>query len=91
MSQNETLKFKVHTSNLISEIMSNPSAGILHKPLIVFKDLLIQVAIRASELNDVELNKLMMQLALYEISDPESKEYDPEFVNNYLNSESEEK
>lgn len=84
MSSPETLKFKVHTGNLINEIVNNTGSEILHKPLIVFKNLLLQIATRASELNDVELNKLMMQLALYEIADPESNEYDSEYVNDYL-------
>lgn len=84
MSKPECFKFKVHTGNLIKEIMNNHGSDTLHKPLLVFRDCLRQVAERSSILNDVELNKLMMQLALYEVADPESKEYNPEFVCDYL-------
>jgi hypothetical protein len=79
-----SLLYKVHTPNLLKEILNNKECAILNKPLMIFRDILEQVATRASQLNDIELNKLMMRLALYEVSDPESKEYDSEFVNNYI-------
>lgn len=84
MNNSKSFKFKVHSANLIQEILNNKGTEVLHKPLLIFRNILGQVAERAAELNDVELNKLMMQLALYEIADPESKEYDVEFVSNYL-------
>ena len=80
----ENLSWKIHTPNLIKEIMNNKECTVLNKPLIILANILKEVATRASQLNDVELNKLMMRLALYEISDPESKEYNSEFCNKYL-------
>jgi hypothetical protein len=35
---------------------------------------------RASELNDPQLNALMCRLTIYEIADPESKNYKPRVV-----------
>jgi hypothetical protein len=78
------MNFKVHAPNLLKEILNNQACAVLKMPLIIFKGILEEVATRASQLNDVEMNKLMMRLALYEIADPESKEYDSEFCNNYL-------
>jgi hypothetical protein len=91
MKESENLgnQFKVHTPNLLKEILNNQTCAILRIPVIVFKGILEEIAIRASQLNDVELNKLMMRLTLYEISDPESKEYNSEYVNNYLENKSE--
>jgi hypothetical protein len=85
-SRNLGNQFKVHTPNLLKEIMKNQTCAVLRIPLVVFKGILEEVATRASQLNDVEMNKLMMRLTLYEIADPESKEYDREFCNNYLES-----
>ena len=75
---------KINTPSLIDEIAKNPECSILRIPLISLKNILGQVASRASELNDVELNKLMMRLALYEIADPYSNEYDSDFVRAYI-------
>ena len=38
------------------------------------------VATRASELNDPILNKLMCDMALYEVANPSSKEYNQEIL-----------
>lgn len=80
----EEAYWKVHTPNLLKEITVNDGTAILVIPLNIFKLLLNSVAERASQLDDKELNQLMMRLALYEVADPESKEYDSKFVNNYL-------
>lgn len=55
-------------------------------PINILRSILNDIALRASELNDKELNKLMMRLALYEVADPYSDKYDPDFVQEYLNS-----
>lgn len=72
------LDWKVHTPNLLKEVLANPSTGILSAPLKIFGDILFEVAERASEINDPELNLLMCRLALYEVADPNSKNYKPE-------------
>lgn len=76
VSGSDHLKWKVHTPNLLKEVMSNPSCWALHQPVNIFKQILIEVAERAIEINDHELNKLMVRLVLYEQGDPTSKEYD---------------
>lgn len=62
--------WKVYTPGLLNEVLSNPGAGILSQPMRIFADLLGQVAARAIELDDPQLNLLMMRLALYDQADP---------------------
>lgn len=76
--------FRVHIPNLLGEILTNQSCSILAIPLNVTARLLMGVADRARELDDPELNKLMLKLTLYSIADPESEDYDPDFVQKYL-------
>ena len=76
----ETLGWKVHTPNLLEEILRNEGASALRMPLTIFGRLLEGVAARASELHDLELDKLMIRLTMYEIADPLSKRYDQKKV-----------
>ena len=76
-----TLRWKVNTPQLLKEIMSNNGMSILYAPINIYKDLLAELAERAIELNDPKLNALMCRMALYEVSDPYSKEYDAELTN----------
>lgn len=76
----ETLGWKVHTPNLLEEILRNEGASALRMPLIIFAKLLEAVASRASELHDPELDKLMIRLTMYEMADPTSKGYDQKKV-----------
>ncbi len=75
------LPWKINTHALIKELSSNEGLEILKTPLIIFMRLLHKVSDRALELDDPELNSLMCRLALYEQSDPNSKEYDEETTN----------
>jgi len=68
--------WKVHTSNLLEEILTNKSATILHKPLAIFGRVLAEVGERAAELNDPILNELMCRLTIYEIADQTKSTYD---------------
>ena len=77
------LEFKVHTVKLMHEIADcalQKNTGVLQKPLQIFMHKLHDVATRASQLNDPILNKLMCDLTLYEVSDPESTDYNKETV-----------
>lgn len=79
----KTLEFKVHTPNLLKEIVEYAlpkNNGMLFVPINQFRQLLIKVAERCSELNDPVLNKLMCQLTLYECADPDSKEYNQKIL-----------
>ncbi len=79
------LQWKVNISSLFDEVLENPTTRILRIPLQITHNLLRQVAQRASELNDPQLNALMCRLALYEIADPYSKEYDKKLVEEIIN------
>lgn len=69
------MEWKLHTPNLLRETINcNPTAAILYRPLQLLGQLLHEVAERAAELNDPELNHLMCKLTLYEVADPENKE-----------------
>lgn len=74
------LLWRVNTPGLFQEIVSNPNTAIMLRPLQITGHLLALVAKRASELNDPQLNALMCRLALYEVCDPNSKEYDEELA-----------
>lgn len=78
------LRWKVHVPNLLSEIMTNNETAIFRQPLYILRSILVEIAERSSELNDPVLNALMCRLALYEISDPTSKEYNAELVNSII-------
>lgn len=78
------LDWKVHTPELIKEILNNNSTGTLRIPLTIFQNLLGMVADRAIKINDKELNRLMIRLTLYENADPLSKDYDPEAIKKYF-------
>jgi hypothetical protein len=80
----ENLGWKVHTPGLFKLIIEDPHGWAFQIPLNIMLDLLRKVAQRATELNDPELNKLMIRLSLYSISNPEDPEYNPELVNQLL-------
>lgn len=61
--------FSVHLPNLLREaVEANPGGAILARPAQLAQGLLAQVARRAIELDDPELNALMLELALYEVN-----------------------
>jgi len=76
MSKDNYLYWRVNTAGLLQEIGNNGSMSVMRKPLMIFSGLLSEVAKRASQLNDPKMNSLMARLALYEITDPYSKEYE---------------
>ena len=78
------MEWKVHTPNLLKEILSNSQTAILRIPINVFGRLLYQVGERARVLNDLELNRLMLRLTIYSQADPESEDYDPELCKKIL-------
>lgn len=86
----QTLLWKVSTTGLFKEILVNidpKSKASLAIPIDIFLKLLAQVGTRAAEINDKELNKLMMRLGLYSISNPDDPEYNPKLVSEYLDEE----
>lgn len=81
------LEFRCHVPNLlklISDDLNHMNSHLTSVPLSTFSQLLSKVADRATELNDDKLNKLMCQMALYEESDPESKNYNKELMREIL-------
>lgn len=65
-----SIGFRVDTLGLLTEIADaglDRRMGILKLPINIFKNTLAEVAQRATELNDPELNILMLRLALYEV------------------------
>lgn len=82
------MKWRVHTPELFNRIFEisakRKDAEILQNPLIIFKDLLVKVGERASELDDPKLNALMCRLTIYAVADPQDKEYDKKLLNKIL-------
>lgn len=69
-SNKSYLSFRVDTLGLLTEIADaglDRNMGVLKIPLNIFKNLLAEVAQRATRLNDPELNILMLRLALYDV------------------------
>ncbi len=79
-SKAREMQWRIHTPNFLKEIIECASPeqknGILKQPIKIFQSLLIELAERCSEINDPKLNALMCRLTLYEIADPESKDFD---------------
>lgn len=76
--QTETMNWRVDSPALLKELSGAGlprSAGVLKIPLNIFQSLLAEVAKRAIELNDKQLNKLMIRLNFYELSIEEAQEY----------------
>lgn len=78
------MKWRVHTPNLLREVLSNPGTSMLVQPMNIFAALLAEVAQRATELHDPTLDQLMLRLALYEQGDPASPDYDGSLVEHYV-------
>lgn len=85
MNKKNKLQWRVNTPQLLKEIMDNNETQPLRIPIAAFGHILSDVGKRASELNDPELNSLMCRLAIYEISDPYSKEYNAELTDKTIN------
>lgn len=87
MKNKTGLNFRVHTPNLLKEIINCAipiSSGVLKVPLNEFQKCLARVADRAIELNDPILNKLMFDLALYDDCEPNGKNYiGPKIMSDY--------
>jgi len=83
--QTQILLWKVQTAALLKEAVENtPDGWALKIPFEIMMNILAQVAKRAIELDDEELNKLMLRLGLYSISNPEDPEWNPTLVEEYL-------
>jgi len=82
----EQLEWKVATYDLFKEILINKDCAVLRIPLNVLLSLLRQVAQRAIELDDPQLNGLMLRLGLYSISNPSDPEFNPELVEKCLSA-----
>lgn len=69
----DKLSFDVNTPQFLKEACENTNGGMYATCWNVFRNLIAQVAERATELNDPILNTLMIRLNLYEI--PNNKRY----------------
>ena len=89
--------FRVHTPNLLTETFVNAvrpkDLQALRIPLNEFMRYLITLTSRCAKLNDPVLNKIMIDMTLYDQSDRESKDYNQGMVdqvnsdyNKYLES-----
>lgn len=83
-TQTKQLDWKCHTPRLFEEILTNPGTSILQVPLKILLSILGEVAQRAIELDDRELNRLMIRLTLFSCADPASEDYDEELVRKYM-------
>lgn len=74
------LLWRINTAGFLREIGSNHVMGFAQIPLQIFGNMLIEVGMRAAELNDPKLNALMCRMAMYDQADPTSKNFDSELT-----------
>lgn len=67
----QTFTFDVNTPQFLKEACENSRDGMYGVCWNIFRDLIAQVAVRATELNDPVLSALMIRLNLYEIPNKE--------------------
>jgi hypothetical protein len=72
----DTPYWRVHTTNMLKEVLVNQEMAIMARPFDIFAKILYALADRAREINDPELNSLMCRLTLFSTADPESEYYD---------------
>lgn len=87
MEKDKALEWRVNTPGLLNEILINEGTSILVKPLQIFSNILAEVGERASKIDDLELNKLMLRLAIYEMGDPNHPNYSEEKYIEYMRKE----
>lgn len=65
-------EWKVDTANLLKLLVEeNPKGSVLKQPVRLFQSLLIQLAERALQINDKELNEILLKLCLIEPGETE--------------------
>ncbi len=84
MTETSMLGWRVHTPNLLKEVVQNDACKVMKIPFTIFQSLLTQVAERARELDDKRLNELMIRLTLYSVADPASEDFDQKVIDRYL-------
>lgn len=75
--------FKIHAPNLLKEVTNHglqDNSGVLFIPMNILRKYLVSIGERCSQINDPILNKLMVEMAIYEVGDPESEIYDPKII-----------
>ena len=70
------LLWRINTAGFLKEIGSNQELAFAQVPLQIFGNMLIEVGMRAIELNDPKLNAIMCRMAMYDQSDPTSPNFD---------------
>ena len=64
----EPLKWRCHLPNLFDEIINgHPSPGPLIGSVNITKQILVELAERAAEIDDPQLNILMLRLSMYDV------------------------
>lgn len=78
--------FKSNVKSLFEEVIDNGGIAVqaASMPLKITYQILLEVAKRASELNDDKLNALMCRLSLYSVADQYSEDFDAGIVSKTL-------
>jgi len=82
--------FRVHTPKLLNEIKNNALMRRYKVPVSILSSIIGEVALAAARINDSELNKLMLQLTLFTLADPDSEDFDPEALSTIFNPKTKE-
>jgi len=87
-NKNPHLEFKINTPAFLKEVFDeNPKlGGIFFVPANILRMYLLQIATRASELNDPKLNAIMAQMSLYSVADQYSGEFNAEITKKLIDA-----
>lgn len=82
-----SLEWKICTPAFLQEVFGSypGKGGVLFQPANIFRELIAEVAQRATEINDPILNALMCRMALYSVSDPYDKEFNHDITQKTIN------
>lgn len=76
LTERTPLGWRVHTPNLLEEVLNNPGAAALKIPLQILGQKLNELGELAVEIDDPRLHLLMMDLTLYAQGDPDETPID---------------
>jgi len=89
MAKKLKLKYKSNVKGMFREIVeANQQMWIMKLPLQLTYEILTELAVECSEIDNPKLNAFMMRLGLYDVSDVESENFDLKFMNEYIDKNS---
>ena len=80
----DQLHWRIHTPQLLNEILGNPGASAAKIPVTILANRLGELAMCCAKTGNSDLIALCASLSLYSFSDPYDPEYDEKRTKEYL-------